>query len=218
MFNFDMVFWFFKKRDAHAHKRIDEMHEILKNSFSNLKNDMNHVSDWMKYSKKKDTDDDKKLDNLNSRLDELEQLFGQLQTDIRSKQTSVHVQTPVQTGVQTQKASKKDYYDGLEVALRNLTTMERTVVWMLLNTDLKMSYDDMCVALGKDKSTLRGQINNIKQKAEGLVSEFSEPNGKKRFYINDELREHLLSEFTKTPKSEKGEECVEEEGQNSLLY
>lgn len=214
-----MVFWFFKKRDDHAHERIDEVHDILKNSFSNLKKDMTHVSKWLSDSKQKEEGRDKRLDLLDRRLDELEQLFGQLQTDIRSKRTSVHVQTPVQTIVQTGKKKNKESYDGLEDALRHLTTMERTVVWMLLNTDLKMSYDDMCIALGKDKSTLRGQINNIKQKAEGLVSEFSEPSGKKRFYMQDELKEHLLSEFkTASVKSEKRVEEDEKEGQNSLLY
>jgi len=70
--------------------------------------------------------------------------------------------------------------------------MERAVVWALLNTDLKLSYEDLSVALGKDKSTLRGQINNIKTKSERLVEEYTERDGKKRFYINEKKKTEIL--------------------------
>ena len=47
------------------------------------------------------------------------------------KQTSVYpVQTSVQTGVQTPD-------------LTNFSVMERAIIWILLNTDMKLSYDDI---------------------------------------------------------------------------
>ncbi len=70
--------------------------------------------------------------------------------------------------------------------------MERAVVWALLNTDLKLSYEDLSVALGKDKSTLRGQINNIKTKSEDLIEEYTERDGKKRFYIGEKKKTEIL--------------------------
>ena len=45
---------------------------------------------------------------------------------------------------------------------------------------------------GKDKATVRGQINNIKRKSEGLIKELIEKSGKKRLYIEDRIKERLL--------------------------
>ncbi|MEK6906551.1 MAG: hypothetical protein AABW81_02935, partial [Nanoarchaeota archaeon] len=95
-------------------------------------------------------------------------------------QTGVYaVQTGVQTGVQTPNFNQ-------------FSTTERAILWVLLNTDMKLSYDDLAAMLGKERSTIRGQINSIKQKSEGLVEEVIEKNGKKRVYIPEELREKLV--------------------------
>jgi hypothetical protein len=65
-------------------------------------------------------------------------------------------------------------------------------VWLLLNSDLKLSYDDLAAMLGKERSTIRGQVNTIKQKSEGLIEESIEKNGKKRLYIPEDMREKLV--------------------------
>ena len=71
-----------------------------------------------------------------------------------NKQTAVYaVQTGVQTGVQTPN-------------LNQFSVTERAILWVLLNTDMKLSYDDLAAMLGKERSTIRGQINTIKQKSE----------------------------------------------------
>jgi predicted transcriptional regulator len=62
---------------------------------------------------------------------------------------------------------------------------------MLLNTDMKLGYDDLSAMLGKQKSTIRGQINTIKQKAE-IIKESVEKNGKKRVFIPENIKEKLL--------------------------
>ena len=90
-------------------------------------------------------------------------------------------------------------------SLKKLTMMERSIVWVLLNTDIHMSYDDLVVVLGKDKSTLRGQINNIKQKNEDLVCESVERDGKKRFYIEEKVKNNILSSVNKERISVKKE-------------
>ena len=58
--------------------------------------------------------------------------------------------------------------------------MERAIVWALLNADMRLSYEDLAALLGKDKSTIRGQINTIKQKNSNIIMEAREANGKKR--------------------------------------
>jgi len=95
------------------------------------------------------------------------------------KQTAVYaVQTGVQTAVQTPK-------------LDHFSITERAILWILLNADMKLSYDDLAAMLGKERSTIRGQINRIKQKSE-IIEEQIEKNGKKRVFIPENLKEKLL--------------------------
>jgi hypothetical protein len=104
---------------------------------------------------------------------------------VLSKQGAVGVVVkPVQTAVQT-----GNLYD----ILHNLTSNERLLVFTLMNSgDMKLSYEDLARLLGKERSTVRGQINTIKQKSEGLIMELTEPSGKKRVYVREEVRNKLM--------------------------
>jgi hypothetical protein len=57
--------------------------------------------------------------------------------------------------------------------------------------------------LGKDKSTIRGQINNIKQKNPGLIEELRELNGKKRLYISVVNKKEMVKSVKVRVKKEK---------------
>jgi DNA-directed RNA polymerase specialized sigma24 family protein len=80
-------------------------------------------------------------------------------------------------------------------SLKRLTPMERSLVWALLNTDLKLSYSDLSNILGKDESTVRGQLSNIKRKTDELLLEMSESNGQKRFYIEDRIKNKIMKKY-----------------------
>lgn len=195
-----MVWWLFrKKRDDDINEKFVNLHESLHSSFSNIKRDMTGINKWLDHFKSKHENHDKKFDLLNQRINSIEEVLEEMQG----------VWTTVQTAVQTGGLSKQSQTDSrpntrlslskqdeeeLSIArkLKKLTLMERAVVWALLNTDLKLSYEDLSVALGKDKSTLRGQINNIKTKSEGLIEEYPEKDGKKRFCISDKIKSEVL--------------------------
>jgi hypothetical protein len=121
-------------------------------------------------------------------------MFSQLfktRTAVQAKQTGGEaVQTPVQTAVQTGDLS-------------NFSVMERALIYILLNSDLKLSYDDLAAMMGKSRATVRGQINSIKQKNEELILEQVEKNGKKRVYIPEEIRDKLLKNVKVRNRSKK---------------
>ena len=75
--------------------------------------------------------------------------------------------------------------------LEQFSLTERALLWILLNSDMKFSYEDLAAVLGKEKSTIRSQINGIKQKSE-IIEEVVEKNGKKRVYIPDNIKEIML--------------------------
>lgn len=181
-----MAFNWFKKRD-----RVDRLEEDIKNSFGSVKDDFGKVGQWISHFDMNIKDKAKELDEMKKQLfviqgelDDVKDfisLFGskiskQPQTDV-IKQTSVNsAQTVIQTAVQS----------GF---LEKLTLMERAIVGTLVSSENKLSYEDIAFLLGKDKSTIRGQINTIKQKCIGLIEESTEANGKKRVYIPEEMKQ-----------------------------
>ena len=192
-FTNDSMFWLFTGK-----KEIDKAKEEARKGFENVKKDMSSISGWIKHLdseknlQKKEIEDIK--DILSTMQNEIEgvknvlAIMNDMKTNkvfktpkqLSNKQTAVYpVQTAVQTAVQTPN------FDQFSIT-------ERAIIWILLNTDMKLSYDDLAAMLGKERSTIRGQINAIKQKSESLIEEVIERNGKKRIYIPENLREKLL--------------------------
>jgi len=179
-------------------KRFDQIKEDTKKGFDSVKKDISSVSGWIKHLdseknlQKKEIEEIKAilssvqeelegLKNIISVMNELKtnRLF-KTQTGVYNKQTAVYpVQTPVQTAVQTPN-------------LRQFSTTERAIIWILLNSDVRLSYEDLAAVLGKEKSTIRGQINMIKQKSEGLIEESIEGSGRKRVFIPENMKEKLI--------------------------
>jgi len=191
-----MFEWLFGKK-----KEVIGIKEETRKSFSIVKEDINNLSKWIKHLDEQDSKLDFKISEMDERLSSIEtdldgikntmafmqgsvsgRVFKQQQT-AKHKQTAVQgVQDGVQTAVQT----------GGRAILNSLSTMERAMVYVLLNTDMKLSYDDLAAMLGKSRATIRGQINTIKQKSEGLIEEIIEANGKKRVFIPEEIKEIML--------------------------
>jgi regulator of replication initiation timing len=186
------MFWWSSK------KMIRELEQKTEKSFSAVKNDMDAVGKWVKHL---DSNDKQLFDIVFSLKQEIASLNEELaamregidlaveeqknkqvfkKLPVLSKQTSVEdVQKTVQTAVQT---------DNIYDILKNLSGNERLVVFTLLNSEMKLSYEDIALLLGKERSTIRGQINAIKQKTDGLIYELVESNGKKRVFIPDDTK------------------------------
>jgi hypothetical protein len=187
-----MFGWFSRRKEE------ERLREDTKKGFESVKRDITSLTGWIKHLdseknlQKKDTDalrgdlssimeEVEAIKNVLSIMNELKpkQLF-KTNRQVLNKQTAVYaVQTGVQTGVQTPN-------------LDQFSVTERAILWILLNADMKLGYDDLSAILGKEKSTIRGQINTIKSKSEGLIEESIEKNGKKRVFIPEEIKEKVL--------------------------
>lgn len=187
-----MFGWIFRK------KEVEQIKEDTKKGFDSVKKDITSLTEWIKhfdserYALKEGLREVK--DVLSSTNEEIEglknvvnimnetQTQGVFKTPRRKKdkQTAVYaVQTGVQTAVQTPN-------------LDAFSITERAILWILLNTDMKLSYHDLAAMLGKEKSTIRGQVNSIRQKNGELIEEVVEENGKKRVFIPEEIKEKML--------------------------
>ena len=190
-----MFEWLFGKKEKKLEEKTQE-------GFNSVKKDIDAAGKWIKYLDAKDKQlfdllNEVKID-LASIKDEIESLregVGLAASDEKSRQlfkksavlnrqTAVlGVEEAVQTAVQT-----GNFYD----ILKGLSANERLLVLALVNSDMKLSYEDLALLLGKERSTVRGQLNSIKQKSEGLVREITEKNGKKRVFVPAEIKEKLL--------------------------
>jgi predicted transcriptional regulator len=194
------MFWFFGKK-----RQVEKLEEEVKDSFDHVKQDFNKVGQWISHLDGKHKDHETELEQIKDQLDTIQfelheikefiSFFGpklskQPQTAGDKQTDGEAVQMPVQTAVQT----------GI---LSNLTVMERAIVWALVNSEMNLSYEDLAALLGKDKSTIRGQINTIKQKSEGLIEERVEVSGKKRLYIPEKMKDFLVKTVKVRVKSQK---------------
>lgn len=205
-----MFGWLFGRK-----KEIERIEEQTRQSFEAVKQDLNKTGDWLKHLNNRDEGLKHELnvlkEELSSMRDDLEGvknalIFSNISASRRKikqgkqlfiEQAGVQaVQNGVQTAVQT-------------ADLHQLSVMERAIVWILLNSDMKLSYDDLAAMTGKSRATVRGQVNSIKKKIEDLISENMESGGKKRLYIEENIKNKVLKNAKvrvgKSKKSRKSE-------------
>ena len=184
--------------------KTKQLEEDTKKSFSAVRDDMDKIGTWLKHLKEEDKQLFETISELKQELSTIKGEIGEIRESIDlaveqqtskrlfkkmpvlDKQTVVDgVQEAVQTAVQA-----GNFYE----ILKSLTSNERLIIFTLLNSEegMKLSYEDLSMLLGKDKTTVRGQINAIKQKSEGLIEEIIEKNGKKRVFVPEEARKKLL--------------------------
>ena len=196
-------------------KRMKKLEEESKKSFSEVKRDMDVVGKWVKHldikdkqlfdmvrevqmdlsSIREEIDGMREAIDLVSEGEKNKQVFKKW--PVLDKQTAVQevykvVQTDVQTG---------NIYD----TLKGLSNNEKLIIYTLLNNDMKLSYEDLALLLGKERATIRGQVNAIKQKSENLIEEVVEKNGKKRVFIYPEIR-GKLAKYAKVRVKKGGKE------------
>ena len=186
------MFWFFGKK-----REVEELKEDVRGSFESVKKDFGKISSWIHHLDEKDKKHMEDIVYLKNEFCEIKNDLQEIKDYIsffngkigaQNKQAFKHPQTPAyeQTGVEgVQTAVQTAVQTGF---LSNLSSMERAIVWTLLNSDMKLSYEDLAALMGKDKSTIRGQLNTIRKKNDGIIEESVELNGKKRVYIPEKMR------------------------------
>lgn len=193
------MFWLFKKRKI-EHK-VNKLHKSVSDSFFHIKEDMRHIGNWISHFNYKHDRHEDEIEKLKIRLGELEDHIVDLKNlNIKQQEVQFKKQTVLEGLDDIYSEKGADFF-------KNLTVMERAILWILLNTDLKMRYDDLCVVLGKNKSTIRGQINNIRNKTE-LVKEINENDGTKRFFIEEKMKNEILKKINKIIRNKPIEEKI----------
>jgi len=176
-------------------KEFDQHKGAVQTALNSAKQDVLNISKWIKHLNSNDSSLKDEIEAVQEDIATIKDDMGEIKnmlsfglngtpfkqrpTAVRKRTAVYGVQNSVQTAVQT-------------AYLDNLSASERSLVLILLNSDMKLSYEDLGALMGKDSTTVRGQINSIRQKWEGLISEEIEKNNKKRLFIEEGIRTKLL--------------------------
>jgi len=187
-----MFGWIFRK------KEVEQIKEDTKKGFDSVKKDITSITEWIKHL---DTERDSQKEDIR----EVKEILSSIGEEIEGLKNIVNIMNETQTqGVFKTPRRKKDKQPAVYAVQTGVQTpvqtpnldvfsiTERAILWILLNTDMKLSYHDLAAILGKEKSTMRGQVNSIKQKSEEIIKEVIGENGKKRVFIPEEIKEKML--------------------------
>ncbi len=188
-----MVFKFFKTKSSKLDKKFKEINNSLTSSFLKIKEDILSISTHLGDLHTHKENHSELIKELDSRIKTLENFIEDILSNQPRVQTT-HVSKQTQTNVRPKRMSVPVQTEVLE-SLKRLTPMERSLVWALLNTDIRLSYSDLSRILGKDESTVRGQVSNIKRKTDDLVLEQSENSGQKRFYVEERVKNKIMRKY-----------------------
>lgn len=214
-----MFEWLF----GNKHKKLEEKAE---KGFSAVRKDMDSVGKWIKHLDGHDKQLFELVKELKHEISSIKSELGELREELKQDQTgAVHEQVFKKTAVSRKQTPVETVYEDVQTDVqtgsfydifKNLSANERLIIFTLMNSDMKLSYEDIALLLGKDRATIRGQINAVKQKSDGLIEEIVEKNGKKRVYIPEEVRVKL-QKYAKVrvgkKKKSKEEEILEEKGE-----
>ncbi|MBM3246984.1 hypothetical protein FJZ17_00360 [Candidatus Pacearchaeota archaeon] len=190
-----MFGWMFKKVKK---DEFDTHKQAVQTALNDVKQDFAHVSKWIKHLDQQDSSIKKEfneikddLTTIRQELEEIKEMFGNSEREenvlvLKQRQTAKHKQTAdydVQTAVQT--TVQAAFFNKLSIS-------EKAIVMILVNSDMKLSYEDLGAMTGKDSTTIRGQINAIRQKCPGIIEEQIEKNNKKRLFIPEKIKGILL--------------------------
>jgi len=190
-----MFEWLF---GGNKRKEVERLKEDTKKGFEAVKKDINSVGVWIKHL-------DSEKSAQQKEIDELKEVLSSVQTEVEGVKNVVAIMNELKPGRKNQ--TTKQLFDkrtpvyavqtGVQTAVQSpnfdqFSVTERAIIWVLLNSDLRLGYDDLAAMLGKERSTIRGHLNRIKQKSHGLIEEIIEKNGKKRVFIPEQIKEKLL--------------------------
>jgi len=146
-----MVFWLFKrKEDKEAHRKIDQVHRILKNSFENVKNDIEELGEWHRTLQVSHKEQRYKIEEINERLKRLENLIFSM----NYKSREIIKETPkIEKQIEKDEDEKMEHNDEDILNILTATQVNMFVKLYHLQKQVgsKISYKSLAAIIYRDK-------------------------------------------------------------------
>lgn len=126
--------WFFKKKKEE--QNLANLHSSLKDSFSKIHEDMNHLGKWTSHFKEKHDSHEKKFEHHSKRMDIMEAKLDTIMQMMENNSLSISKQGEIALPVQEEEPTD-ELLEVLEAApsvnlLDNLTNLQKTFLMQLL--------------------------------------------------------------------------------------
>ena len=190
-----MVFWFFqKKRDD---TEIKNVHNIMENSFSNIKKDMKSISSWIDHFKTKHEKHDDSFDKIVKEIEAIKEMFEQHIQEHHSERSigrSIAIERVQSFNHSNQSfMNVQDSYQlnkDIDDKENRLTPSQKRVLNLLNKSSIPIDYETIANELKLNIVTVRRHINDTKKVFE-IKEMMNVDNGRKVFYIGKEAKMSL---------------------------
>lgn len=203
------MFWFKKRGEDAVSDKIKTLDINVKDSFDNLKKDMQKVSDWITNFNSKESTQEKRLNLLEERIEHLnmmvEHTFNNSVVERSNSRNEEEIaeNERVFTRVQSFNRSVQPFMNVHEhTDLEVLTPAQKQVIALLTYSGGPMGYDEISKGLGINEVTARRHINDIRRAGFSIKRKVSVNNRRNMFYLDKEVRDKMGSnETVKVSKS-----------------
>lgn len=180
-----MAFWFFWKKRGDLHKKVEEIDKILKGSFSKVKEDMNHLGNWVINFRESQKSHENKLNDVVERLEKIENFVLNIKPGTEFEEKEV----PTIERIQSFNHSDQSFMNVQSV--KKLTPAQKQVVALLVYAGGPMGYEDISKKLKLNVVTIRRHINDIERAGFGINKKVSVKNRRKMFFLDKKVRDKL---------------------------
>jgi DNA-binding CsgD family transcriptional regulator len=188
-----MVFNFFKKK-SDPHKRLDDLHFHLGDSFTKIKKDIVNLGNWITHFDSKTKNHEDKLNYVLRKLELLENLL-QEKEDVVENEEKVEKKEETIERIQSFNRSNQSIMN--VQSLKNLTPAQKQILALMSYAGGPLGYDDMSKKLGLNIVTVRRHLNDIKRSGIKVEEKVSVRGRKKVFLLDKKVKNVVLKQRKK---------------------
>ncbi len=193
-----MVWWFFGKRGGNNadSEELQRLKTSLKDSFSNVKQDIGAIGDWIRVFKEKDKEYERRFKEMDRQLRVLQ---GMMEYQMGKKREDLDERSIVHERVQSFNRSNQSFMNvqrgvqSMKSIGKRLTPMQKKVVALLSIAKKPLSYETIAGELKINLITVRRHINDIKRAGLNVKEKISVDNKRKVFFIEDQIKQKIMA-------------------------
>ena len=184
-----MGFWIFGKKD----NEIKKLKDNLKDSFSNIKEDIKNVHGILDHFKEKHNHNDKKHDMHSGRFEKLEEDIYRIYEILENLDRRKVEHSIVHERSRTFNRSNQSFMNvqTIKNLKEILTPAQKRVIQLLMIAETPMEYDDLAKELGLNIVTIRRHINDIKKMGFKVREKMNVEHKRKVFYLEKEMKQAI---------------------------
>jgi DNA-binding MarR family transcriptional regulator len=185
-----MGFWIFGKKES---DKVQDLKENLKNSFSNIKNDILSVHRVLENFKDKHIHHENKHEKHDERLTKLEEEIEKIYDFLENSNRRLERRSIVHERSIAFNRSNQSFMNvqSLENLKNNLTPAQKNVLQLLDSAETPLEYEEIARELGLSIITIRRHVNDIKKMGFNVGEKTNINKNRKLFFLEKKIKKAI---------------------------